>query len=99
MPLYNYDCSGCERVAEVLIRRGNDEPSTCKDCGGDLKRRLSTFATPQTELDKIRSIDPQYKRMVEDHMARTPEAEPMRHLNRLTPFSAAEDPGDPIDFQ
>jgi|TARA_B100001142_G_scaffold198264_1_gene197038 putative FmdB family regulatory protein len=98
MPLYNYDCSGCERVAEVLIRRGHDEPSTCEDCGGDLKRRLSTFATPQTELDKIRSIDPQYKRMVEDHMARTPEAEPMRHLNRLTPFSAAEDPGDPIDF-
>ena len=98
MPLYNYDCSGCERVAEVLIRRGHDEPRTCEDCGGDLKRRLSTFATPQTELDKIRSIDPQYKRMVEDHMARTPEAEPMRHLNRLTPFSAAEDPGDPIDF-
>jgi len=98
MPLYNYDCVGCENVSEVLIRRGQSEPNSCEACGGNLKRRLSTFATPQSELDKIRTIDTAYKRMVEDHMARTPEAEPMRHLNRMTPFNAVEDPGDPVDF-
>jgi putative FmdB family regulatory protein len=98
MPLYNYDCAGCKNVSEVLIRRGQSEPITCEACGENLKRRLSTFATPQSELDRIRTIDPAYKRMVEDHMARTPEAEPMRHLNRMTPFSAVEDPGDPVDF-
>tara|TARA_B100000700_G_scaffold320091_2_gene416680 strand:- start:590 stop:886 length:297 start_codon:yes stop_codon:yes gene_type:complete len=98
MPLYNYECEKCSKTSEALVRRNQPEPSDCDACDGSLKRLMSTFAVPQSELDKLRAVDPAYKRMVEDHMARTPEAEPMRHLNKLTPFSAAEDPGDPIDF-
>ncbi len=99
MPLYTYRCEACGAIFEALVRSGRAEPAACQVCqAASIKRQPSAFAVTHSEIDALRSIDPMYKRMVEDQMARTPEAEPMRHLNKLTPFSAAQDPGPPIDF-
>jgi putative FmdB family regulatory protein len=99
MPLHTYKCSDCGAVFEALVRPRKAEPQECQICGrAAIERQVSAFAVTHSEIDSLRSLDPMYKRMVEDQMARTPDAEPMRHLNKLTPFDAAEDPGDPIDF-
>ncbi len=99
MPLYTYRCQKCESVFEALVRPNRPEPDACQICGeASIQRQMSAFAVTHSEIDALRSLDPTYKRMVEDQMARTPDAEPMRLLNKLTPFDAAEDPGDPIDF-
>lgn len=81
------------------MRPNRPEPEACQICGESaIERQLSAFAVTHSEVDALRSLDPMYKRMVEDQMARTPDAEPMRLLNKLTPFDAAADPGEPIDF-
>jgi putative FmdB family regulatory protein len=100
MPLHTYQCADCKAVFEVLVRPPRrQEPTTCEFCGkSNISRKPSAFAVTHNEVDAIRALDPMYKRMVEDQMAKTPEAEPMRHLNKLTPFDAAKDPGKPIDF-
>lgn len=100
MPLHTYQCDDCGSVFEVLVRPPRRaEPTKCGFCGQpNLTKKLSAFAVTHNEIDAIRALDPMYKRMVEDQMARTPEAEPMRLLNKLTPFETASDPGDPIDF-
>lgn len=99
MPLYTYRCQECSAVFEALVRPNRPEPEACQICGKPaIGRQMSAFAVTHSEVDALRSLDPMYKRMVEDQMARTPEGEPMRILNKLTPFDAADDPGDPIDF-
>lgn len=99
MPLYTYRCQKCEAVFEALVRPNRPEPEACQICGeAAIQRQMAAFAVTHSEVDALRSLDPMYKRMVEDQMARTPDAEPMRLLNKLTPFDAADDPGDPIDF-
>jgi len=100
MPLFAYRCDSCEGQFEALVRPNRSpEPVACKLCGKETIRKVPTaFALAHSELDAIRALDPRYKRMVEDQMAKTPEAEPMRHLAKMTPFDVVDDPGDPIDF-
>lgn len=53
MPLFDYQCSACGAVREVLLRPGQPEPKQCPACGGtvtplvsapaDLKRMDSFF--------------------------------------------------------
>lgn len=44
MPLYEYQCSDCGQLIEV-IQKFSDEPlSTCADCGGRVERLLSASA-------------------------------------------------------
>lgn len=44
MPLYEYQCSDCGQLLEV-IQKFSDEPlSTCTDCGGRVERLLSAPA-------------------------------------------------------
>lgn len=44
MPLYEYRCSDCGQLTEV-IQKFSDEPlSTCTDCGGRVERLLSAPA-------------------------------------------------------
>lgn len=44
MPLYEYECSSCDRRVEV-IQRFSDEPlRVCSDCGGEVKRLISAPA-------------------------------------------------------
>ena len=100
MPLYAYQCDSCEARFEALVRPNQTpEPTVCRECGEEEIRRVPTaFRLAHSELDALRSLDPMYKRMVAAQMAQTPEAEPMRHLAKMTPFDVVDDPGAPIDF-
>jgi putative FmdB family regulatory protein len=98
MPIYVYQCDRCDVRTEVFLRRLNVEREiTCESCGSTQMQRVFTpFAIYRSELDKLEQLDPTYYKKVDQAIAHTPEAEPMRHLRRMTPFSAAQDPGEPI---
>jgi hypothetical protein len=85
---------------EVFQRR-MDTPrqAVCEACGSvDMDRVYGTFATYRSELDKLRSLDPKYYARVDRALANTPEADPMRHLKRMTPFDSVSDPGPLVKF-
>lgn len=44
MPLYEYECSGCDRRTEVIQRFADDPLTECSECGGELKRLISAPA-------------------------------------------------------
>lgn len=44
MPIYEYECTSCARVFEKLLRRAEDAPEDCKECGGAVKRLISAPA-------------------------------------------------------
>lgn len=100
MPIYVYACPSCRSRSEVFVRRPSAEtPRRCGTCGaGDLRRVISPFAMKRNLASEIANLDPKYRKRIDDAIARTPEADPMRLLAKLTPFSAADAPGDPIDF-
>jgi len=98
VPIYTYRCRACSGRFDVLVRN-TPEPERCRLCGdAAIERTVASFAIARSDLEQLRQLDPKYRHMVDDLMANTPEAEPMRHIERLTPFSAASDPGDPIEF-
>ena len=98
MPIYVYQCDACASRFEALVR-GDREPSACSECGStDIERMIAPFAITRREVDQIRDLDPKYKQIVDDLIASTPDAEPMRHLERLTSFDEVDDPGEPIEF-
>jgi putative FmdB family regulatory protein len=100
VPLYVYQCRRCEARTEVLQRR-IDAPreASCETCGStELDRVFTPFATYRSELDRLRGLDPKYYDRVDRAMANTRDADPMRHLERMTPFDSAHEPGDPIKF-
>ena len=41
MPLYEYECRGCEKRFEVIQKFSDDLLTVCEDCGGSLKKLLS----------------------------------------------------------
>ncbi len=41
MPLYEYECLGCEKRFEVIQKFSDDLLTVCEDCGGKLKKLLS----------------------------------------------------------
>jgi putative FmdB family regulatory protein len=100
MPLYEYQCRRCDVRTEVLQRRlDSPREAVCEACGShELERAYAPFATYRSELDKLRELDPKYYRQVDQAIAATPEADPMRHLKRLRPFDSAKEPGEPIRF-
>ena len=100
MPLYDYQCRRCDARTEVFQRR-IDAPreAACEACGSaELERVYAPFATYRSELDKLRSLDPKYYARVDQALVNTREADPMRHLQRMTPFDSVAEPGDPIKF-
>lgn len=100
MPLYVYQCRRCESHTEVLQRRF-DAPreATCETCGSaEMDRVFTPFAMSRSELDRLRDLNPKYYDRVDRAMANTRDADPMRHLERMTPFESASQPGDPIKF-
>jgi putative FmdB family regulatory protein len=100
MPLYVYQCRRCDVRTEVLQRR-LDQPreAVCEACGSlDMERAYGSFATYRSEVDKLRELDSKYYERVDRAIAATPEADPMRHLQRLRRFDSAAEPGEPIRF-
>lgn len=41
MPVFEYRCTACEAVHEVIVLPHEDAPSDCPACGGALKRLWS----------------------------------------------------------
>ncbi len=44
MPLYEYRCSSCGEMVEVLQRSGDPPPSECTRCGGTMLKVISAPA-------------------------------------------------------
>lgn len=100
MPIYVFQCRRCDVRTEVFFRQMNaDRTVACEACDSlEVERVFTPFAIYRSELTKLQQLDPSYYRRVDQAIANTPEAEPMRHIKRMTPFDAAPDPGDPIKF-
>lgn len=41
MPIYEYRCTSCEEVFEVMQRVGDRRKRTCESCGGKLEKLVS----------------------------------------------------------
>jgi putative FmdB family regulatory protein len=100
VPLYVYQCRRCDVRTEVFQRRiDTPREAVCEACGSlDLDRVYTPFATYRSELEKLRSLDPTYYARVDQALANTREADPMRHLQRMTPFDSVSEPGPPVKF-
>lgn len=44
MPLYEYQCRSCENRIEALQRLSDDPLKECRECGGELRRLMSSPA-------------------------------------------------------
>lgn len=44
MPLFDFQCTACGTVREVLLRSGQSDPTRCQACGGEVRRLLSAPA-------------------------------------------------------
>ncbi len=44
MPIYEYQCNACEKRFEELQRMSDDPLTTCSECGGELRKLLSSPA-------------------------------------------------------
>lgn len=100
MPIYVYQCSRCDVRTEVFQRRMSASTvAACGACGSTETERVFTpFAVYRSELDRLQQLDPKYYQMVDRALAGTAEADPMRHITKMTPFDSTPDPGDPIKF-
>lgn len=41
MPVYEYECGGCQKVFEVQQRLADAPVSVCPDCGGQVRKLIS----------------------------------------------------------
>jgi len=44
LPIYDYVCSNCGRTIEVMHAVHGHGPSTCTECGGQMKKAFSALA-------------------------------------------------------
>ena len=42
MPIYEYRCQGCGKRHELLQRHNDTPPAACPDCGGEMKKLVSS---------------------------------------------------------
>ena len=58
MPIFEYKCSQCGHVMEVLHKSRNAEKVTCAKCGSsDLRKLLSGFAVGQSKASESPACD------------------------------------------
>jgi putative FmdB family regulatory protein len=100
LPIYVYACNVCGARLEKLVRRiGEASAPACANCGAAaMQRAVTTFTRVRDLASQMADLDPVYRRRIDAAMANTSQADPMRLLNKLTPFSAADAPGDPVNF-
>ncbi|MEE8422254.1 MAG: zinc ribbon domain-containing protein [Dehalococcoidia bacterium] len=101
MPIYEYQCKDCGSAIEILVRSIYfRSPTSCQECGSkDIAKKLANFSVAHSELDRLRELDPKYKQIVEDEVRKSASyADPMRYIEKMIPFDAVDEPGDPIDF-
>jgi len=59
MPIYQYDCAGCNQRVEVFFRsvKAVDKP-TCPECSSkELKRAMSRFARVRSDAQQLDDLD------------------------------------------
>ena len=44
MPIYEYGCTKCDHVFEMMQKISDPAPSSCPQCGGDVEKMMSTGA-------------------------------------------------------
>jgi putative FmdB family regulatory protein len=42
MPIYEYECLKCKKGQEIIQKFSDDPVATCPDCGGEMKKLIST---------------------------------------------------------
>lgn len=42
MPIYEYKCTKCEKEQEFIQKFSDNPVTTCPDCGGEMKKLIST---------------------------------------------------------
>jgi putative FmdB family regulatory protein len=59
MPIYQYDCAGCDRRVDVFFRSANSPTDpACPECGSaELSRVMSAFSRARSSSDRVASID------------------------------------------
>ena len=59
MPIYQYDCAGCEQRVDVFFRSAAAAAApSCPECGAtELTRVMSQFARTRTATDRLDSIN------------------------------------------
>jgi hypothetical protein len=85
-------------VSSVYLRTfSSAEPDECRICGGgSLHRIISRVAYLRSEADKLEQLDPKYYKMVYQALASAPaNSDPDYHMDRMVPFSAAKEKGEP----
>jgi putative FmdB family regulatory protein len=67
MPLYEFDCAGCDRRSSLLVRGASPGVTpTCPHCGAaDLRRAVSGFAFHKSLQSKAEQLDPKYDKMLD----------------------------------
>jgi putative FmdB family regulatory protein len=58
MPIYEYECSNCQRRTSVLTMRVSEPvEAVCNHCGGiDMRRLMSRFAMPKSEEARLDAL-------------------------------------------
>lgn len=93
MPIYEYRCQRCRKVSSTFASIA-EAPRTleCQHCGApEAPRIVSRTSYHRSDLQKLGSLDPKYDQMAEQALRNTPNADPDRLLQQMTPFSAADD--------
>jgi putative FmdB family regulatory protein len=64
MPIYEYECSKCGEVTDILVSGFKDPKGLkCKNCGSKgLKRIISKVNFPSSQKDRLASYDSRAKR-------------------------------------
>lgn len=59
MPIYQYDCAGCQGRVDVFFRSaGSAADPVCPECGGtQLERVMSQFVRARSEVERLDAID------------------------------------------
>ena len=60
MPIYEYQCLGCDcEFQKLILKKEEEKELTCPKCGGrDMKRIISKVAYHLSEGDRLSSFDP-----------------------------------------
>ena len=94
MPVYEFRCDPCGNISSIYFRTSTDSPSlTCRHCGSnEVRRILSSFASPRSELDHMSKLDPKYHKQVDAALAQAPAtSDPGHYMRKMVPFSQAQE--------
>ena len=55
MPIYEYQCSECGKISEIMVGVGNqNDVLQCKQCGSTALNKIPTFVTVATTASRPR---------------------------------------------